>query len=120
MTGKTSSSSQQYWPLCPDAIARPEVVGILSVDGDRALAQGGDNHGGAFRAMDADPIYRTSRARCLQPEVGEFRDAFSRPGSAFAVLRCTASRLSVSNRCVLCSSRLATLKNSGRLAAVCV
>ena len=29
----------------------------------------------------------------LQREVGEFRDAFPRPGSVFAVLRCPASRL---------------------------
>lgn len=106
--------------VCPDAIACPEVVGILPVDGDRAVAQGGDDHGGTFRAVDAYPIYRTSRARCLQPEVGEFRDAFHGSGSAFAVLRCAASRLSVSDRCVLCLSCIATMENSGRQAAACV
>lgn len=85
--------------VCPDAIACPEVVDILPVDGDRALAQESIDHDRIFRLVAANPIYRTARARCLQPEVGEFCDAFPRSRLAFAVLRCTASLLSVSNRC---------------------
>ena len=106
--------------VCPDASARPEVVGIFPVDGNRALAQRRDDYGGTFRAVDANPIYRTSRTRCLQPEVGKFCDAFPRSGSAFAVLRGRASRLSVPDRYVLGSLCLATIENSGRQAAACV
>ena len=77
--GAGTVDADPFHSLRPDAIARPEVVGILSVDGNRALAQGNNDHGGAFRSVDANQIYRTSRAPCLQPEVGEFRDAFSSP-----------------------------------------
>lgn len=106
--------------VCPDASARPEVVGIFPVDGNRTLAQRRDDYGGTFRAVDANPIYRTSRTRCLQPEVGKFCDAFPRSGSAFAVLRGRASRLSVPDRYVLGWLCLATMENSGRQAAACV
>ena len=75
-------------------------MGVLPVDGARALAQGSADHGGTLRAMVANSIDRTSRARCMQPKVGEFRDTFPKSGSAFAVLRCAALRLSVPNRSI--------------------
>ena len=77
--GAGTVDADSLYGLCLDAIACPETVGILSVDGNRTLAQGNNDHGGAFRSVDANQIYRTSRAPCLQPEVGEFRDAFSSP-----------------------------------------
>ena len=71
-----------------------KLVDLLSFDGDCALAQGCSDHGRSFRPVDANSIYRTSRKKCLRPEVGEFRDAVSGSGSAFAVLTPVASRQS--------------------------
>ena len=51
--------------VCVDAIARPASVGVLSVDGHRALAQGGNDHRGTLRPVDANSIYQASRARRL-------------------------------------------------------
>ena len=70
---------------------------------------------GTFRPVAANSIYRTSRARRLQPEVGEFCDAFPRPGSAFAVLKYAASRWSVSNRVLyVCRASPAWIIQGGR------
>jgi IS4 transposase len=51
--------------VCLDANARLAPVGSLSVDGHRALAQGGHHHGGPVCPVAADSIYRTSRTRGL-------------------------------------------------------
>ncbi|XXG21990.1 MAG: transposase [Ferrovum myxofaciens] len=96
--GSGTVDADSFHSLCLDPIARPETVGILSVDGNRALAQGSNDHGGTFRSVDAHPIYRTSRTPCLQPEVGEFRDAFPHSGSTIAVLRHATPCPSLSNR----------------------
>ena len=92
----------------------------LAVDGHRALAQGRRDHRGSLRAMDAHSIYRTSRARRLQPEVGSFRHAFPRSGSAFAVLSRVAWRRSATKRrfpsFVMARHRL----NSAQRAVACV
>jgi len=106
--------------VCLDAIARLEAVGGLSADGDRALAQGRHDHGGTVWPADADSIYRTSRKKRLRPEVGEFRDAFPRPGSAFAVLSRVAWRRSASNRQLLVFVMARHRGDSGRRRSACV
>ncbi|QSH81862.1 MAG: transposase [Ferrovum myxofaciens] len=113
--GSGTVDADSFHSLCLDPIARPETVGILSVDGNRALAQGSNDHGGTFRSVDAHPIYRTSRTPCLQPEVGEFRDAFPHSGSTIAVLRRATPCPSLSNRPVSCFPHLTTMENPGWL-----
>ena len=44
--------------VCPDAIACPALVGILSDDGHRALAQGRHDHRRSVRSVAANSIYR--------------------------------------------------------------
>ena len=41
--------ADSLYDLCLDAIACPETVGILSVDGNRALEQENHDHDGTFR-----------------------------------------------------------------------
>lgn len=106
--------------VCIDANACLEAVDFLSVDGDCPLAQGGNDHRGALRSMAAYSIYRTSRARCLSPEVGEFRHAFPGAGPAFAVLRCTAWERSASIHQVLAFVMARYRRTYGRREAACV
>jgi hypothetical protein len=117
-TGVVAAAS--FDGVCLDTIAGSALVEILAVDGHRALAQGRRDHRGSLRAMDAHSIYRTSRARHLQPEVGSFRHALPWSGSAFAVLSRVAWRRSASKRWfplfVMARHRL----NSARRAVACV
>ncbi len=95
-------------------------VADVSVDGDRALAQGGNDHRRALRPVDANSIYRTSRSRRLRREVASIRHAFPRSGPAFAVLSSVASRQSVSNRFSFAFVLACHRVNSARQVAACV
>jgi len=111
--------ADSFHGVCLDPIACPAFVGVLSTDRHRALAHGRHDHRGSLRPVAANSIYRTSRARPLQPEVGSFRDAFPGSGSAFAVLSRVALRRSTSNRYVFVFVIARNRENSGRREAAC-